>query len=44
MEINENLEKTFTREEVEEALFYMGPLKSPVPIGLGPIIIKNSGI
>lgn len=28
MEMNENLEKTFTRMEVEDALFQMGPLKS----------------
>ncbi|KAF5459673.1 hypothetical protein F2P56_019600 [Juglans regia] len=40
-EMNESLEKVFMREEVEEALKMMGPLKSPGPHGFGACFFQS---
>lgn len=42
--MNENMSKTFTRIEIEEAISLMAHLKSPRPDGFGPSFIKNIGI
>lgn len=41
MEMNEDLERVFTREEVEVALFQIGPLKSPSSDGYGACFYQD---
>lgn len=39
--MNDDLQKAFTRFEVEEALSHMAPLKSPSPDGFGAIFYQS---
>lgn len=43
-EINEQLCKDYTNEEIRSALFQMGPTKAPGPDGFPALFYQNIGI